>query len=94
MNDSDDNEKKGDINSEKRKKLNSSFKNIGDNIIKEGSTATKPSTTKRMGSISKKSESSNKNVQNYKSQSINNDIFSEEEKKNIYISRELKQDKQ
>ena len=81
MNDSDDNEKKGAINSEKRKKLNSSFKNIGDNIIKEGSTATKPSTTKRMGSISKKSESSNKNVQNYKSQSINNDIFSEEEKK-------------
>ena len=81
MNDSDDNEKKGNINAEKRKKLNSSFKNIGDNIIKEGSTATKPSTTKRMGSISKKSESSNKNVQNYKSQSINNDIFSEEEKK-------------
>ena len=81
MNDSDDNEKKGAINAEKRKKLNSSFKNIGDNIIKEGSTATKPSTTKRMGSISKKSESSNKNVQNYKSQSINNDIFSEEEKK-------------
>ena len=81
MNDSDDNEKKGDINSEKRKKLNSSFKNIGDNIIKEGSTATKPSTTKRMGSVSKKSESSNKNIPNYKSQSINNDIFSEEEKK-------------
>ena len=81
MNDSDDNEKKGDINSEKRKKLNSSFKNIGDNIIKEGSTATKPSTTKRMGSVSKKSDSSNKNIPNYKSQSINNDIFSEEEKK-------------
>ena len=34
-----------------------------------------------MGSISKKSESSNKNIPNYKSQSINNDIFSEEEKK-------------
>lgn len=81
MNDSDDNEKKGNINAEKRKKLNSSFKNIGDNIIKEGSTATKPSTTKRMGSVSKKSESSNKNIPNYKSQSINNDIFSEEEKK-------------
>ena len=81
MNDSDDNEKKGAINSEKRKKLNSSFKNIGDNIIKEGSTATKPSTTKRMGSVSKKSDSSNKNIPNYKSQSINNDIFSEEEKK-------------
>ena len=81
MNDSDDNEKKGNINAEKRKKLNSSFKNIGDNIIKEGSTATKPSTTKRMGSVSKKSDSSNKNIPNYKSQSINNDIFSEEEKK-------------
>ena len=74
MNDSDDNEKKGDINSEKRKKLNSSFKNIGDNIIKEGSTATKPSTTKRMGSVSKKSDSSNKNIPNYKSRQAIDEI--------------------